>query len=1318
MVGPVARRWLSLPTKDSGELAPRDGSNAPMTAQQFAQLMSSGEVGPENAVAWFSSSQESGASPAKNVEYYNRLRNYPRAVDYPKLPLEIFRRPLTAGQSDLIYDILAKVAQVATTEELVKRHDPEGFLWRLLVHVSFEDNHFIAIGEHEDKAKARIAASMHILHQLHGTRLLSNFSNPEATSSDTILSDELPEEPDLWSKLHVYSYAAHFMTLPYFKFESTADGQVLATLSIPKLNFCITAHGKSEEHAETLACIKFKEAAEERQKGTSEKPLMLGAGHGVNLDNAKDILAFYEWRHTPDVIYWDIVKDTSDNDFPQFGKRYSITPFWRGRQLCLPTMMRTRSSAKQLASLATAVTLVNRQPSLLSDYGTAVQQNGGFAPRHIVPTCVALGQSAERFLEEAVAKVEVLVESNEPNSQAEWTHLSQPRDRRHWLDERSGAYTRRWIRQHSSLNSRSAHLKTKQEMDMQDPSVQERKSEAFNLPIHTLRAEILTLVKNNLQSIIVGTAGSGKSTQVPQIILDDAIAEGRGALCNIIHIQPRRDAAAEMALRLSYERNSTLREIVGYHVAGIYRLCDLDGSINFITPDIVTMQLEHRPDEIMDNTSHIIIDEVHELNQAVIRLMTVLKMAFTARMKRGASIPKLILMSATLDSEIFESYFELIDSAGRTMRPPVCVVPGRQFPIEEKYLEGILQEIKGAPPSSSPELTLNHLPTQKFVAAELSDSHTSQDHDGLDRQPPPILWESQLELSSKLDQSTDSLGLVAATIAHVAKTTDDGDILVFLAGWSDILDVQKLLYSSEQSLDLTDPSKFAILQLHSANPAGVGEAMKKVQPGCRRILLSSNIAETSLTFPDAKYVIDGGQTKNKMYSEISLRTPLRRKWINKSHLTQRAGRVGRVQPGKYYGLFSEHREKSMTPFPSPNALDLPDVEATCLRARRHFPEVPVRKFMSRLLESPPTDYIEAAIANLRAWDALAEDEQITDVGRALNHLVLVPPAMGRMLLLAILFRCADPLIAMAALRNNPQHFYDSLLTSSFLREDIDTHRQLYAQGSRSDIIAMVNIYADYLKIKHEEGVEVASQWASQHQLVPYRLDVVDELERNIGRMLTKLGYIDREGAADRSLVNTRSGNQGLLKSLIMTGLRPNLAVHHHNHLFHTESGMQARLWDASLVRSLTYQRPATHFQPGKGSTTVPPLNGSVCCYHDLRIRSNSPEKNVIAGTSPVPSLGAIIFSNSLALKEDDDSVLVVDGWLPFQVSGGGDAARLLLRFKKVCDEQLNWGLQQLCGPKQSAKSPALDLLLQTVADLLEYDEMRWQKHMDLLEKSR
>jgi ATP-dependent RNA helicase DHX36 len=178
------------------------------------------------------------------------------------------------------------------------------------------------------------------------------------------------------------------------------------------------------------------------------------------------------------------------------------------------------------------------------------------------------------------------------------------------------------------------------------------------------------------------------------------------------------------------------------------------------------------------------------------------------------------------------------------------------------------------------------------------------------------------------------LRLIAATIAHVAKTTPSGGaILAFLPGMAEIKALD-LFLSSKQPLgvNFADASKFKICLVHSGLHDKQSEAFADVLAGCRKIIIATNIAETSITIPDVKHVIDSGKHREYVYHHASKMSSLSTIWISKSNAKQRAGRAGRVQNGNYYALFSQARYESLKAVQTPE-IHRSDLQEICLQIR-------------------------------------------------------------------------------------------------------------------------------------------------------------------------------------------------------------------------------------------------------------------------------------------------------------------------------------------------------------------------------------------------
>ena len=451
------------------------------------------------------------------------------------------------------------------------------------------------------------------------------------------------------------------------------------------------------------------------------------------------------------------------------------------------------------------------------------------------------------------------------------------------------------------LAAKSQTLQDKLAAYQTDPRLENMRTQRESLPVTSKATDILAKIEVNDVTIVMASTGSGKTTQIPQLLFDDYINRGEGAKCNIICTQPRRLAATSVAERIADERGDRLGNEIGYQVRFDAKLPRPHGSITFCTTGIFLKRMQSalgpsaHSDAIgfMDSVTHIVVDEVHERDIDTDLVLVVLKRLLADRKARNKPV-KIILMSATIDPTLFQNYFT--DSRGRPA--PVAEVPGRTFPVERHYLDQIIPEVQNNLTSQS-RWVFKEKNVVDYLQRELSqDPSNFSENSGIDLEIP--------------------YPLVALTIAHVVQISKDGHVLVFLPGWDEIKKVADILLDSTNRFPLgvkfSDSSKYSIHYLHSTIPAAEQrEVFRPPPPGVRRIILATNIAETSVTIPNVVYVVDSARVKEKRYDPDRHMSSLVSAWVGSSNLNQRAGRAGRHREGEYYGLLSRNRLKSLDP---------------------------------------------------------------------------------------------------------------------------------------------------------------------------------------------------------------------------------------------------------------------------------------------------------------------------------------------------------------------------------------------------------------------
>ncbi|XP_029423024.1 ATP-dependent DNA/RNA helicase DHX36 isoform X5 [Nannospalax galili] len=487
-----------------------------------------------------------------------------------------------------------------------------------------------------------------------------------------------------------------------------------------------------------------------------------------------------------------------------------------------------------------------------------------------------------------------------------------------------------------------------------DPRYLEMQRFREKLPSYGMQKELVNLINNHQVAVISGETGCGKTTQVTQFILDNYIERGKGSACRIVCTQPRRISAISVAERVAAERaescgngNST-----GYQIRLQSRLPRKQGSILYCTTGIILQWLQS--DSRLSSVSHIVLDEIHERNLQSDVLMTVIKDLLNFR-----SDLKVILMSATLNAEKFSEYFG---------NCPMIHIPGFTFPVEEYLLEDIIEKIRYVPEQKEHRSQFK----RGFMQGHVNRQEKEEKEAIYKERWPDYTKELRRRYSANtvdvlemMDDDKVDLNLIAALIRYIVLEEEDGAILVFLPGWDNISTLHDLLMS--QVMFKSD--KFLIIPLHSLMPTvNQTQVFKKTPPGVRKIVIATNIAETSITIDDVVYVIDGGKIKETHFDTQNNISTMSAEWVSKANAKQRKGRAGRVQPGHCYHLYNGLRASLLDDYQLPEILRTP-LEELCLQIKI-LRLGAIAYFLSRLMDPPSDEAVLLAIKHLMAlgWE--------------------------------------------------------------------------------------------------------------------------------------------------------------------------------------------------------------------------------------------------------------------------------------------------------------------------------------------------------------
>ena len=483
------------------------------------------------------------------------------------------------------------------------------------------------------------------------------------------------------------------------------------------------------------------------------------------------------------------------------------------------------------------------------------------------------------------------------------------------------------------------------------------------LPVSARQEEIAAAILANQVVIVAGETGSGKTTQIPKICLD----LGRGVNAMIGHTQPRRIAARSVAERIAQELGTKVSKesIVGYQVRFTDEVSE-HTLIKLMTDGILLAEIQNDP--LLRRYDTLIIDEAHERSLNIDFIL-----GYLARLLPQRPDLKVIITSATIDSERFAAHF------GVEGRPaPIIEVSGRTYPVEIRYrpLDGVEPE-----PDSS----------QTNSAA--ANASTDEPRD---------------QVTGVLDAVDELMAL------------GPGDILVFLAGERDIRDTEAALIdhlgpryaANESSARL--PGSVEIIPLYSRLSAAAQHRVFE-KHRLRRIVLATNVAETSLTVPGIRYVIDPGVARISRYSNKTKVQRLPIEPISQASANQRSGRCGRVADGVAIRLYSQTDYEGREPYTEPEILRTSLASVILQMAALRLGNVADFPF----IDPPDRRAIADGVALLTEIGAISansksmHEPRLTAIGHQLARLP-IDPRLGRMLLEANKRGCASEVMVIVS----------------------------------------------------------------------------------------------------------------------------------------------------------------------------------------------------------------------------------------------------------------------------------------------------------------
>ena len=571
------------------------------------------------------------------------------------------------------------------------------------------------------------------------------------------------------------------------------------------------------------------------------------------------------------------------------------------------------------------------------------------------------------------------------------------------------------------------------------------------LPVSARREEIAAAIGEHQVVIVAGETGSGKTTQLPKICLE----LGRGVTGMIGHTQPRRIAARSVAERIASELGTPIGPggVVGYQVRFTEEVGE-NTLVKLMTDGILLAEIQSDPQLRRYDT--IIVDEAHERSLNIDFIL-----GYLARLLPRRTDLKVIITSATIDSERFAEHFgrEIIGDRGQpfTVPAPIIEVSGRTYPVEIRYrplapddVEPDSDDAGGSPASGSAtprpgpaapgelseaELEALTSPDPAVRAAARARREAARSGAGATALSPRnqgARGKGRGRADSAANESGDPKDQVTGILDAVDELLDEpgGDILIFLAGERDIRDTEAALIDHLGARYTPDgrshtPGAIEVVPLYSRLSAAEQHRVFEAHR-VRRIVLATNVAETSLTVPGIRYVIDPGLARISRYSNRTKVQRLPIEPVSRASANQRAGRCGRVADGIAIRLYSQADFEARPEYTEPEILRtslasvILQMAALGLGAVEDFPFLDApdpRQVRSGLQLLTEIGAIEpAGAASARSDDAPGRGRRgphLTGIGRRLARLP-IDPRLGRMLLEAGELGCVGEVMVIVA----------------------------------------------------------------------------------------------------------------------------------------------------------------------------------------------------------------------------------------------------------------------------------------------------------------
>lgn len=773
---------------------------------------------------------------------------------------------------------------------------------------------------------------------------------------------------------------------------------------------------------------------------------------------------------------------------------------------------------------------------------------------------------------------------------------------------------------------RSMQLLEEYQARMQNPKQIAMMTMRQKLPAWQKKEDIVSAIDQYQVVIISGETGSGKSTQSVQFILDSMIQRKLGETVNIICTQPRRISALGLADRVSEERCSEVGQEIGYSIRGESKHTRGVTKCTFVTTGVLLrrMQMGDRLEDI----THVVIDEVHERSLDTDFLLVLVRKIITTNPDL-----RVVLMSATLDADIFSDYF------GGPQQVARIHIEGRTFPVTDYYLDDVIKRT-------------GFTGGGRFLIPGAV-KPTESDGD---------VAESSVGMIIRGLGDNINYNLITATVIQIDKELGDKDgaILIFLPGTMEISRCIDAIKCAKES------RRFHLLPLHASLPSS---DQRKVFPpppkGLRKIIAATNVAETSITIEDVVAVIDTGKVKETSYDAQTSVVKLTEVWASIAASKQRRGRAGRVRAGHCYKLYTRALEKSKMPErPEPEMRRVP-LEQTCLGVKAMGIK-DVRGFLAAAITPPSTVAVEAALKILTDMGAVV-DEELTALGK---HMSMIPADLrcSKLLIYGVLFGAVDAALTIAAILSTKSPF---VYPPPAQRDAAKSIRKSFSQDS-GDIIADMKAWEMYQQ-HQQSGMPIRERrkWCDDNFLGFFTLSDITSNRHQLLSALRESDFLP-PGRQIPDVFNNDKNNIPLIRALIAGAFTPQIArIQLPDQKFAaTNQGSLAVDPEARMIKYFTVDgrvflhNSCTLFDAQSFASDT----GFLAFFSKFEM-----QKVFVKECTPVGMYALLLLGGKIELDMMGRGI-TVDGWL--RLRGWGRIGVLVLRLRAMLDDALERMVEQ------------------------------------------